>query len=98
MSFSSLPYGLIDGHGESGMELEPSPCGSAQKAGAGRALLMSRGLLPIILSGGLLEMNTTIPTTNVLHVHYWVETGHETNLDDSSIAYKCTICNKVKKQ
>ena len=45
-------------------------------------------------------MNTSIPTTNVLHVHYWVETGHETNLDDSSIAYlyKCTICNKVKKQ
>jgi hypothetical protein len=57
-------------------------------------------ILPIILSGGLLKMNTTVSTTDALHVHYWVQTGHETNLDDASIVYlyKCSICNKEKKQ
>jgi hypothetical protein len=45
-------------------------------------------------------MNETILTKEMTHVHYWIHTGQETNLDDGSIVYlyRCSTCNKVKRQ
>jgi hypothetical protein len=61
---------------------------------------MSRGILPIILSGGLLDMNAAIPTTNILHIHYWTQTGQELDLENDNIVYvyRCSACGKVKRQ
>ena len=45
-------------------------------------------------------MNATTHATDVLHVHYWIPTGHETDLDDDCVVYlyRCSICGKVKRQ
>ena len=45
-------------------------------------------------------MNETILVKDVKHIHYWIPTGQEINLDDGSIVYlyRCMTCTKVKRQ
>jgi hypothetical protein len=45
-------------------------------------------------------MNETIAVKEILHVHYWIPSGQEVNLDNGGIEhlYKCSGCNKVKRQ
>jgi hypothetical protein len=45
-------------------------------------------------------MTAAIPAKALLHVHYWIQTGQETDLEDDSIVYlyRCSTCNKVKRQ
>jgi hypothetical protein len=45
-------------------------------------------------------MKETIATKDILHVHYWIHTGEENNIDEGSIVYlyRCLNCNKVKRQ
>ena len=46
------------------------------------------------------QVNKEILMKDGLHVHYWIHTGQEINLDDDSIVYlyRCSACDKVKRQ
>jgi len=52
------------------------------------------------MTGRSTQVNREIPMEDRFHVHYWIHTGQEINLDDDSVVYlyRCAACNKVKRQ